>query len=74
MPEVLGAGGLYFDPEQAEQVARTLRQLIESPQLRADLSQVSYRQAQQYSWRRCADQTFEFLVSIAQKHTGRNYV
>jgi len=70
MPEVLGAGGLYFDPEQAEQIARVLRQLIESPQLRADLSQVSYRQAQQYSWRRCADETFEFLVSIGQKHTG----
>lgn len=77
MPEVLGAGGLYFDPEQAEQITRALRQLIESPQLRADLSQVSYRQAQQYSWRRCADETFDFLVSIAQKHTGhtgRNYV
>lgn len=69
MPEVLGAGGLYFDPEQAEQITRALRQLIESPQLRADLSQVSYRQAQQYSWRRCADETFKFLVSIAQKCT-----
>jgi glycosyltransferase involved in cell wall biosynthesis len=74
MPEVLGAGGLYFDPEQAEQITRALRQLIESPQLRADLSQVSYRQAQQYSWRRCADETFDFLVSIAQKHTGHSYI
>lgn len=67
MPEVLGAGGVYFDPEQPEEITRALRQLIESPQWRAELCQLSYWQAQQYSWERCADETFHILASVAKK-------
>jgi glycosyltransferase involved in cell wall biosynthesis len=74
MPEVLGAGGVYFNPEQPEEIAGALRQLIESPRLREELSQLSYRQAQQYSWLRCADETFQFLALIANKQTGHDNV
>jgi glycosyltransferase involved in cell wall biosynthesis len=72
MPEVLGAGGIYFDPEQANDIARALRELIESPQLRTDLARVSYQKAQQYSWQRCADETFGFLKKVAQEYKGNN--
>jgi len=67
MPEVLGDAGAYFDPEKPEDIARALRTLIESPQLRAELAQASYQQAQQYSWQRCADETFNYLSRIAGK-------
>ena len=67
MPEVLGTGGVYFDPEKPEEITRALREMIKSPHLRAELAQVSYRQAQQYSWQRCADETFQFLVAVTQK-------
>lgn len=64
MPEVLGAAGLYFDPENTEEIAAALHKMIMSPELRAKLSEASFQNAQQYSWQRCADQTFGFLVGL----------
>jgi len=68
MPEVVGEAGVYFDPEQPDDIARALYQLIESPQLRQDLSQASYERAQHYSWQRCADETLSFLASVAKQY------
>jgi glycosyltransferase involved in cell wall biosynthesis len=72
MPEVLGDAGVYFDPEQPEEIARVLRELIESPQLRTELAHASYQRAQQFSWQRCADETFGFLVAVQQRQKGVN--
>ena len=72
MPEVLGDAGVYFDPEQPEEIARALRELIESPQLRTELANASYQRAQQFSWQRCADETFGFLVAVQQRQKGVN--
>jgi glycosyltransferase involved in cell wall biosynthesis len=72
MPEVLAEGGVYFDPEDAADMARALHELIASPQLRAQLAQVSYQLAQQYSWQRCAEETFEFLAAVAQEKDAEN--
>ena len=47
-------------------VSRAVRELIASPQLRSELSNMSYQQAQQYSWQRCANETFRFLVTITK--------
>ncbi len=66
MPEVLGDCGIYFDPEQSDEIARALRELTESPELRSKLAVASYQRSQQYSWQRCANETFEFLATIAQ--------
>lgn len=74
MPEVLGDAGAYFDPESPQDVARALRNLITSSKLRAKLATSSYQRALQFSWKRCAAQTFEFLVAIAKssKHLKLN--
>jgi glycosyltransferase involved in cell wall biosynthesis len=68
MPEVLGEAGVYFDPEQTAGITRALWQLIESAQLRKELAQASYTTTQQYSWQRCADETFGFLFAVTQLH------
>lgn len=65
MPEVLGNGGVYFDPEQPADVERVLRELIESAELRAELAQISYQKAQSYSWQRCAEETLKLFAEIA---------
>lgn len=65
MPEVLGDSGVYFDPVQSADIARALRELIDSPGLRSQLAAASYQRSQQYSWQRCADETFEFLATVA---------
>jgi glycosyltransferase involved in cell wall biosynthesis len=68
MPEVLGDAGVYFDPEDPQDIARALRELIASPELRTALADSSFRRAQLYTWRRCADETFGFLSAVAAAH------
>ena len=67
MPEVLGQAGVFFNPEQPEDIARVLRELIESPQTRTKLARASYERVQEYSWQRCADETCRFLVGVVQQ-------
>ena len=66
MPEMLGAAGEYFNPEQSDQIATAIRNLIISAELRTDLANLSYQKSQLYSWERCARETFEFLAQIAK--------
>jgi glycosyltransferase involved in cell wall biosynthesis len=63
MPEVLGDAGIYFDPENADDIARALRELIASPGLRATLAEASFVRAQTLSWERCADETLSFVAA-----------
>ncbi|MBV9726550.1 MAG: glycosyltransferase family 4 protein [Gammaproteobacteria bacterium] len=65
MPEVLLDSGAYFDPENATDIARAVRELLLSPGLRARLAAGSFKRVQVYSWQRCADETFAFLATVA---------
>jgi len=67
MPGVLGQTGVFFNPEQPENIARALRELMVSPQTRTELARASYERVQEYSWLRCADETFKFLVGVIQQ-------
>ena len=67
MLEVLGQAGVFFNPEQPEDIARALHELIESPQTRTELARASFERVQEYSWIRCADETFRYLVGIVQQ-------
>jgi glycosyltransferase involved in cell wall biosynthesis len=67
MPQFLGDAGIYFDPEQPDDVARAIRTLIADPSLRATLAARAFARAAQYSWERCARETFDFLASIAKR-------
>ncbi len=66
MPEVVDAAAVFFDPENPEDIAFSLRRLIDSPELRAELASLGYKRSQDYSWGRCAKETFEFLVTVAR--------
>lgn len=72
MPEVLGYAGIYFDPENPAEIAQAIRQLIDSPELRAIKAQAGFDLAGQYSWKRCADRTFAFLAHISQADFNEN--
>ncbi len=68
MAEILGDAGVYFDPEQPDDIVRALHKLVDSPQLRTDLAQASYERARQYLWPRCADETLSFLAAVAKQY------
>jgi glycosyltransferase involved in cell wall biosynthesis len=67
MPEILGEAGVYFDPEDPDDIARAIRRLIDSPQLRAESAEAAFRKARGFSWERCANDTFAFLATIVQE-------
>ena len=72
MPEVLGDAGTYFDPENSNSIAQALHLLIGSPEIRAEKAQAGFELAQQYSWNRCASETFAFLAQISDMHITEN--
>lgn len=67
MPEVLGDAGVYFNPEDPNDIARALSELIDSSDLRVRFAQAAFVRAKQYSWKQSADKTFDFLAEIAHK-------
>lgn len=68
MPEILGEAGVFFDPDDANSMGTALQALIASPALREEKAAAAFGEAQRYSWRRCADETFAFLGDVARKH------
>jgi glycosyltransferase involved in cell wall biosynthesis len=61
MPEVLQDGGVYFDPEDPESIARAVESIIVDADLRAAIARRAKERAANYSWARCARETWTFL-------------
>lgn len=61
MPEVLQDGGVYFDPEKSDSIAAALEMLVTDEALCARVAQRAYELSQQYSWSRCAQDTWTFV-------------
>lgn len=67
MPEVLGDSGKYFDPENVESICRAIETYLINPDLAVELAASSRILSEQYSWRRCAEETMNFLVEVYKK-------
>ncbi len=64
MPDVLGDQGLYFDPDSVASIVAALRVLATDLQGRSRNSRAAYQRALNYSWVRCAEETFRFIRSV----------
>lgn len=69
MPEVLRDGGVYFDPENSQSIAGAIRQIINDQTLRTNITLLSQRYAEQFSWKRCADETFAYMAKIHEAYS-----
>jgi len=69
IPEVLGDAGVYFDPENPQDIACALRKLIDSPEMRVEKAKASFERAQAFTWQRCAHETFGFLADVARNYS-----
>jgi glycosyltransferase involved in cell wall biosynthesis len=67
MPEVLGDAGVYFDAENPESIADAIRELAVAPELRAEKAAAASSAALEFSWLRCADETFGFLATLVPR-------
>lgn len=65
MPEVLRDAGVYFNPEKAGTIAQAVRYLVMTPRLRTENAAAASAIAANFSWSRCAEETFEFLATVA---------
>lgn len=74
MAELMGQAGLRFSPERPEDIAHVLAGMIESTTIRDELAWAGHQRAQHYSWQRCAEQTFVFLLDAARRHKGNSDV
>jgi glycosyltransferase involved in cell wall biosynthesis len=70
MPGILGAAGVYFNPEKPVEIAAAIAALIASPALRSSNAELGFARAQEYSWRKCAAATFAFLSECALQCRG----
>jgi glycosyltransferase involved in cell wall biosynthesis len=62
MPEVLKDGGVYFDPEDDASIAAAIEHIINGDDLREAIAERAKTLADQYTWARCADDTWNFVV------------
>ncbi len=66
MPEVLQEGGIYFDPESPQELARALAAFLAAPELRERCAACAYELSREYSWERTAQDTFSFVARVAR--------
>lgn len=74
IPETLADGGIYFDPENPEEMAAIIEKLIDDPVLRDTLSKRALELASLYSWERCSRQTWGFIVDTCRKNASNGAV
>ncbi|MDC0309229.1 glycosyltransferase family 4 protein [bacterium] len=67
MPEVLEDGGVYFDPEDPDSIAAAIEDLITDSSKRTRLAVRAKELSHQYSWKRCARETFSFIAQIGER-------
>jgi glycosyltransferase involved in cell wall biosynthesis len=62
--EVCGDAALYCDPRNPRDIAEKLRMITEDMQLRERLRLLGLARAKQFSWKKCARETFAVLKSV----------
>jgi glycosyltransferase involved in cell wall biosynthesis len=68
LPETLQDGGEYFNPADEKSIATALAILINQPERREYLANRAKALAAQYSWRRCAAETWSFVASSYKRY------
>ena len=63
LPEILGDAAIYFDPEDLGDMAKAMRRLHEDEALRGDLAERGKRRVARFSWRECAERTYQTYLS-----------
>ncbi len=65
LPEVAGAGALYFDPFNARELESAITRLVEDPSLRDALVARGRARVAQFNWQTTAERTFEVFQRVS---------
>jgi len=64
LPEIYGPAALYFDPENIQEIAKTILKIVSDENLRQDLKTKGKIQVEKYSWQKCAQQTLKVYQDV----------
>ena len=67
LSEILKDAGVYFDPEDSQSIADSVQKLIMDVKLRETLGEKAYLYASEYTWERCASETFNYIKNLEEK-------
>ena len=67
MPEVVNQAGVYFDPNNTDEMCSAIERVVEDEALRLNLIQLGLENIKLFSWQKCATETLE----IYKKMTGK---
>ena len=70
MREVCGDAALYCNPHDPGDIADKVRMLAENSEMRAQLRRRGLGRARQFSWERCARETFEVLRRVLSERAA----
>jgi glycosyltransferase involved in cell wall biosynthesis len=62
LPEVCGDAAVYCDPDDPADIARQLRLVLTSSELRRELREAGFARARSFGWQRSAEQLNELLA------------
>lgn len=65
LPEVVGDAGILLDPKQPDELCQAILDVVGDSNLRSKLSQRSIKQASNFSWKKCAEQTVQVYETAA---------
>ncbi len=66
MPEFLKLFGIYFNPDNVDEIVNATQQLIQSTKLRTLIAEGAYKDSLKYTWENCAISTFSFLKDVSK--------
>jgi glycosyltransferase involved in cell wall biosynthesis len=58
LPEVVGDAAILVSPHEPEEIAQAMVKVVESPEVAEDLADRGRRRAAQFTWERCAEETY----------------
>lgn len=66
LPEVVGDAGLYVNPLDVDELARTMEKILSDADLAASLKAKGLERASQFSWKNAAEKTLNILRQAAR--------
>ncbi len=67
LPEIYGEAALYFDPENVDEMANAINQVVSNTTIKATLIKKGYEQTNKYSWRRMTEQTHQVYMEALKR-------
>lgn len=64
IPEVVGDGGIYIDPDSLEDMKTALTRILTDGDIKSSLIQKGFEQSKKFSWEKCAAEHLKFYKEL----------